>query len=125
MTNLPDMNVHGFAATGCGQRPRQPHGLQVDEMAAITLYTMESELYPTLNRLLRQRDRQGLKPFFPFLKLMLLARDRLPKHSGIVWRGVPGVDLRASYPKNKARLLLECSNAHRFPYASLLPPLLA
>ena len=54
VTNLPDMNVHGFAATEfAGSVPDNPHGLQVDEMAAITLYTMESELYqPT--------------PFFPF-----------------------------------------------------------
>ena len=69
VTNLPDMNVHGFAATEfAGSVPDNPHGLQVDLMAAITLYTMESELYPKLNRLLRNRERERLKPFFPYLK---------------------------------------------------------
>ena len=40
-------------------------------------YTMESELYSTLNRLLRNRERERLKPFFPYLKLLLQARAKL------------------------------------------------
>ncbi len=49
--------------------------------------------------MLRQRDRQRLKPFFPYLKLMIDARRKLLKHVGAMWRGVKGVDLRSKYPK--------------------------
>lgn len=35
-------------------------------------------LYGTLNKLLRDEDRSKLKPFFPYLKLLLTALQRLP-----------------------------------------------
>ena len=88
-----------------------PHGLDADEAGSLTLYTAESELYPNLNSKLRQRDRKQLKPFFPFLKLMLDARAKLPKYSGTVWRGVKGVDLRGKYPKGKVRCLSTVQSA--------------
>jgi hypothetical protein len=37
--------------------------------------------------------------FFPYLKLMLDARRKLPRHVGAVWRGVKGVDLSTKYTK--------------------------
>ncbi len=43
------------------------HNLELDEAAALTLYTMECELYPTLNGLLRNRNRKELIPFFPYV----------------------------------------------------------
>ena len=49
------------------------HGLTADEAAAITLYTMEGQFYPILNKLLRTRDRQALKPFFPYIRLLYSA----------------------------------------------------
>jgi len=102
-TGVTDMDVHGFVATEFASSvvDEDPHGVVLDEAASITLYTMESELYPTLNTLLRNRDRKQLKPFFPFLKLLLLARAKLPKFQGTVWRGVKGVDLTEKYPKGK------------------------
>ena len=78
-----------------------PHGLDADEDGGLWLYTAESDFYRTLNRLLRTRDRSTLKPFFPYLQLMLTARSKLPKYTGSVWRGVKDVDLHASYPKGK------------------------
>eukprot|EP00929_Paragymnodinium_shiwhaense_P117369 TRINITY_DN8787_c0_g1_i2.p1 TRINITY_DN8787_c0_g1~~TRINITY_DN8787_c0_g1_i2.p1 ORF type:complete len:879 (+),score=275.15 TRINITY_DN8787_c0_g1_i2:107-2743(+) len=74
------------------------HGLEADEAGAINLYTMESDLYPQMNACLRSCDRQQLKRYFPFLKLMLLARAKLPTFSGTVWRGVKA-DLRSQYSK--------------------------
>merc|ERR1712194_123380 len=71
-----------------------------DEAGALNLYTMECELYPTLNARLRDKNRQELKCFFPFLHLMLSARHKLPKHIGTVWRGVKA-DLRSQYPVDK------------------------
>jgi hypothetical protein len=43
------------------------HNLELDEAASLTLYTMECELYPTLNGLLRNRNRKELIPFFPYV----------------------------------------------------------
>ena len=101
-TGVADMDVHGFVATEFASSVvNDSHGVVLDEAASITLYTMESELYPTLNSLLRTRDHQQLKPFFPFLKLLMLARAKLPKFQGTVWRGVKGVDLTEKYPKGK------------------------
>jgi hypothetical protein len=102
-TGVDDVDAHAFLAaeSGAALAENDPHGLDADEAGALMLYTMESELYPTLNRLLRQRDRQLLKPFFPYLLLLLTAQRKLPKYVGTVWRGVKGIDLRASYPKGK------------------------
>jgi len=96
--------AHAYMAAETGAEMAaapNPHGLSADEIGAIMLYTMESDFYPTLNRLLRSRDRKALKVYFPYLKLMLLARAKLPPYTRPVWRGVKGVDLRAGYPKGK------------------------
>jgi hypothetical protein len=52
--------------------------LTVNHAAALWLYTCESPLYRTLNRLLRARNRKELKAgFFPYLRLLLEAFARL------------------------------------------------
>jgi len=100
-TGVPDMDAHGYIAAekGAAFTAGDPHGLDADEAGALCLYTEESELYPTLNSLLRDRDRKKLLSFFPYLLLLLTARDKLPPFVGTVWRGVKGVDLRDKYPK--------------------------
>jgi hypothetical protein len=102
-TGVEDVDVHAFLAAEQAAQivAKDSLNLDGDEVGSIYLYTMESELYPTLNRLLRQRDRLKLKPFFPYLQLMLRARQKLPRYVGSVWRGVRGVDLREKYPKGK------------------------
>ena len=75
--------------------------LTCDESAAIYLYTMEWEpksecLYAVLNSTLRAEARHKLKPWFPYLKLLLTALFKMPSHKLVIWRGVP-LDLRASY----------------------------
>ena len=102
-SGVEDIDAHAFMASEAGVQlaKADPHGLDADEAGALWLYTAESDLYPTLNGLLRTRDRSTLKPFFPYLQLMLTARNKLPKYTGSVWRGVKGVDLRAQYPKDK------------------------
>jgi len=102
-SGVEDINAHAFIASKAGAQlaAADPHGLDADEAGGLWLYTAESDFYPKLNRLLRTRDRSALKPFFPYLQLMLTARSKLPKYTGSVWRGVKGVDLRAQYPKNK------------------------
>jgi len=71
----------------------------LDEIAALHLYTQESPLYHSLNAMLRDGDRDKIKIYFPFLRLMLSAMDKLPKVDKPVWRGVNS-DISADYPNN-------------------------
>ena len=96
-----DAHAHMASEAGAQLAAVDPHGLDADEAGALWLYTAESDFYPTLNRQLHTRDRSTLKPFFPYLRLMLTARSKLPKYTGSVWRGVKDVDHRADYPKGK------------------------
>lgn len=77
-------------------------GLTPDQSASIMLYTMEWEpydqcLYAVLNKTLRKKDRNALKPWFPYLKLILTALSRLPAIEGTVYRGVQ-LNLSAQHP---------------------------
>ncbi|CAF1108312.1 unnamed protein product [Rotaria sp. Silwood1] len=68
------------------------NGLSSDESAAIHLYTMEIKtrsLYSILNEMLRDRDRQKLKPWFPYLKLFMTALFKIQSCSAkVIYRGV-------------------------------------
>ncbi|CAF4258006.1 unnamed protein product, partial [Rotaria sordida] len=54
-------------------------------------------LYLLLNQSLRSKNREELKPWFSFLKLFLTGLYKLQSKSGIVWRGVRGIDLSSKY----------------------------
>ncbi|MEZ4410983.1 MAG: ADP-ribosyltransferase domain-containing protein [Polyangiales bacterium] len=71
-------------------------GLDVDEVAAIYLYTMASQFYRRLNAALRDDDRGVARPFFPYLRIFIDAFGRLPTSQAPLWRGVHA-DLRAQY----------------------------
>ena len=86
------------------QADGQLRGLSVDEAAAIALTSTRpsAKILPYAQRAAAQfRSREALKPFFPYLRLLLQARSKLPKHTQSVWRGVRGVDLTGSFPKGK------------------------
>ena len=58
-------------------------GLTSDESASIHLYTVEwnvheNSLYMLLNNTLRVADRNKLRPWFKYLKLVLTAYHKLP-----------------------------------------------
>jgi hypothetical protein len=77
--------------------------LSHDESAAIYLYTTEIEpqsLYTVLNELLRAKDRKKLKPWFPYLNLVLTALFKMPSVTTIVWREVKA-KLHHLYEKGK------------------------
>lgn len=81
-------------------------GLTADESASIMLYTLESSphedsFYVILNTTLRSEQRQGLKPWFLYLRLILTALARLPSDRRTVNRGVRE-DLRERYPIGKS-----------------------
>ena len=84
-----------------------PHGLTTDEAESIFLYTMGwpdagDSLYCVLNQVLRSERRGHIKPFFPYLKLLMTGLAKLPAFSDSpnLWRGVKG-DLRAQYSVGK------------------------
>jgi hypothetical protein len=80
-------------------------GLTVDESASIMLYTMEwvskqKSFYFILNSTLRAENRQRLKPWFRYLKLVLTALSKLPSARRCVYRGIKA-DLNQLYPKGR------------------------
>ncbi|CAF2855547.1 unnamed protein product [Rotaria sp. Silwood2] len=80
-----------------------PDHLTIDESAAIRLYTIEWEgsrnsLYSKLNRALKSVDRENLRPYFRYLKLLLTALVKLPCVPPVtIWRGVTK-NMSAQFP---------------------------
>ena len=74
--------------------------LSEDEAMAIHVYTQDCNVHKKLNELLRRRSRGQLKPFLPYLKLLLTALHKLTPLAGTVFRGVHA-DLAAMYPKGR------------------------
>jgi hypothetical protein len=64
----------------------------------VFLYTTESAFYRRLNAALREPDREKVKPFFGYLRLLLSALPKLKPFTGSLWRGV-AADLRGQYPR--------------------------
>ena len=76
--------------------------LEPDQIAAVHLYTQPGRFYKTLNESLRSPDRSHVKPFLPYLSLLISALDALPSNSkGTQYRGV-ALDLRKEYVKGSA-----------------------
>eukprot|EP00808_Paulinella_micropora_P013926 g14856.t1 len=71
-----------------------------DEIAAINLYTHETDLYKQLNAMLQKRQRQELQPAFCYLKLLLTGLHKLPAKVTTVYRGVK-LDIASKYAKDK------------------------
>ena len=90
-------HVGSFAYTA-KQNSRNPvDGLTSDESAAIRIYTMawdppEQSLYHRLNHALRSKaDRQeNIRPWYPYLRLLVSGLSRLPVIQKTVFRGIKG-----------------------------------
>jgi hypothetical protein len=68
-------------------------GLSIDESASIRLYTMEMTLpdvclYVVLNETLRTEDREVLKPWFLYLRLIIGSLLKIPSTRRHIFRGV-------------------------------------
>ncbi|CAF0975965.1 unnamed protein product [Didymodactylos carnosus] len=88
-----DISTKVYIAKENSRHPED--GLTPDESASIHLYTMESvedgvSLYFILNKTLRLENRQHLKPWFPYLKLLLTGLFKLKSQKKTVWRGING-----------------------------------
>jgi len=67
-----------------------------DELyASIMLYTSNA-IYRSLNKVLRDKDRRGVKKYFKYLRLFLEAMNRLPAQQTSLFRGI-SVDLHDQY----------------------------
>ena len=80
-------------------------GLTSNESASIMLYSMEwtpreNSFSRILNKALRHEDREGLKPWYPYLKLFMKALSKLPSINCYVYRGVQG-DFSDEYVQGK------------------------
>lgn len=81
--------IYGAASHTLGLENRKKlGGLTRDMAAAIYLYTMDTNFYKIINALLRDDERDPLKPFFPYLKLVMTGLRRLEKQETEVYRGV-------------------------------------
>jgi uracil DNA glycosylase len=72
--------------------------LDVEERAAVLLYTLETALYKKLNAALRSPDRTAADLYRGYLRLLLGALSKLPVSSAVLYRGV-AKDLRSEYPR--------------------------
>ncbi|CAF1020238.1 unnamed protein product [Adineta steineri] len=80
-------------------------GLTQDQSASIMLCTIKWQpfdqcLSVVLNTILRSNDREKLKPWYLYLKLLLGALNCLPSTDRIIYRGIK-LDIREQYSKNK------------------------
>ncbi|CAF2143907.1 unnamed protein product [Rotaria magnacalcarata] len=99
----PDIVRRAFIAMSNCENPAD--GLDQNESAAIFLYTMEWEpieecLYYALNKTLRTENRQRLKSWYSYWKLILSALQKLPSQKPTIWRGVT-LDLSQQYEIGK------------------------
>jgi hypothetical protein len=110
-------NIH-FYIDKASERYRNPgDGLTKDESISIMLYTMSWEpckecLYFALNAALRSPNRQDLKPWFLFLRLLLNGLFRLPPISGNIYRGINS-HMNKEYMKGKTIIWWEFSSCTR------------
>ena len=102
--NIKDMAA--WAKWKCEDPPADK--LTKDQSASIILYSMQWEpqnkcLYFALNAALRDENRSKLKPWFPYLKLFLIAISRLPTNHRPIYRGIKR-DPRKDYQKGQTIL---------------------
>lgn len=88
---LHDENLGGEAKLASRFAKNHPDALlSQDQVAAINFYTRETPFYEVLNNAMRARNREVLKPFFPFLKIFFSALYllELPTTPQPVYRGI-------------------------------------
>lgn len=101
---IPEIEQMADTAKRRCQKP-PPDNLTLDQSAAIMLYTFEWEpkeqsVYYVLNQALRTEDRQVLKPWFLYLKLLFTALSLLPSDRRTVFRGIK-MDEKQRYKKGE------------------------
>eukprot|EP00808_Paulinella_micropora_P015786 g1799.t1 len=91
LDHVVDLATLVFFSETAGKRlakKHTEHQLSAAECGAIHLYTADSDFYPKLNQALRNRDRNAVKPWLKYLRLLFSAVGKLPAFSSTVWRGI-------------------------------------
>lgn len=101
---VPDVQQYALVATGKCEKP-PADGLSIDESASIRLYTMEwkskeQSLYFILNKTLRSENRDLLKDWFLYLKLIITALLKIPSTHRLLYRGLKR-DLSREHPEGR------------------------
>lgn len=97
---VPHLEHHVRKAGEVAQRTAPAAALTEHEVAALYLYTCESDLYRKLNATLRDPDRARVAPYRGYLRLFLSGLGKLQAHAQSLWRGV-NLDLRRDYPEGR------------------------
>ena len=114
-SHVDQIESHGREAKRATENSSLEDELTHDEAAAIYLYSMDTgprSVYRMVNTALRANIRNGLQPWFPYLKLIYTALNKLPSHQTKVWRGIAN-DVSASYWKGRSMVwfsISSCSN---------------
>jgi hypothetical protein len=103
MTLLPSIQTYVSIAKEKCSNPAD--GLTCDQSASIMLCTMRWQpldqcLSFVLNTILRSTDRQKLKPWFSYLKILLISLNRLPSIHRFIYRGIQ-YDVSEQYSKDQ------------------------
>merc|ERR1712232_548635 len=83
------------ASMHCKKAGKPTMTMSADLYGAILLYTGNA-IYQKLNKALRDEDRGVVQKYFPYLRMLFEACERLPQQSRTLWRGI-GVDLYDQY----------------------------
>jgi hypothetical protein len=91
------------------ERAKDPSVTLAKELiAAVLFYTHNGpgekngcKFYQRLNFALRSRNRDNAKPYFGFIHMLVEALGKLPRHKGVVYRGVAGIDLTDKFSIGK------------------------
>ncbi|CAF1617986.1 unnamed protein product [Adineta ricciae] len=113
---IPNVSKHvSTAKDKCNQDPTY---LTWDESAAIYLYTMPSTaVFSSLNKVLRDVNRNARKPWLAYLKLLINALKKLPSTDKIkVWRGI-SCDCALDFIENDVTPLLGITSCSTDPEA--------
>lgn len=98
------MELAEFAADSILKKKSTFELLNRDEICAIHAYTQESSLYKLMNARLRGQDRSSVKPFSPYIRLLLSALYKLPSvEKTNVFRGVK-VSIAHAFKNNQQKI---------------------
>lgn len=89
--NLSELvpNIQDYVIMAKRKYDRNSVLLTCDEQAAICLYTMQTtSSFCTFNAALRADNRQALRPWLRYIKLLMTAIGKLPSIQATVWRGI-------------------------------------
>lgn len=85
---LPD--IERYVTVAKNNCVKDTNELTSDQSAAIYLYTMQNPFFFQFKKALRAENRKVLKPWLPYLKLLITALEKLPSLETNVWRGIYG-----------------------------------